>query len=363
MIRHLFIALIVIHGLIHLVGAIKGFQWAEIAALSAPVSKVRGLIWLISSILLVGTAILCGIRSQQWIWLGLAALILSQLLITAYWQDARFGTVPNLILALVIVGGFLNRNFSLESERQVQRLEQVASETAPTYHRVDDLPEALQRWLKNACGDKLHPPMRGELKQKLKLKLRREQEDWYQGRADQFFHFGTSSFIWLLNLDFPGGIEAHGRDRLGEGAGHMEVRLGGAIPVVNAHGGTALTEGSLQRYLGELVWFPPAMLDARIDWKELDENSAHARLEAHGQVAEGIFTFDEEGRFQSFSTERYYGGEKDATKHLWVVEVMDYGTLNGWKLPLHCKATWAFDDGEWTWAEIEVVDLEVFHSD
>lgn len=360
MIRYLFIAVLVLHGLIHFLGAAKGLQWAEVAALHAPMSKVRGLIWLLAGLLVIGTAVAYAIRSPQWLWLGLAALLLSQILIAAYWQDARYGSIPNLLLVLALVGGFLKQSFDRESQVLVTQMEQSTAQDGMHYHRVADLPSALQAWLQVSSEDQLEPPTRARLTQALQLKLRREQEDWYQGRAEQFVHFPSSGFIWLLDLRLPGGIHASGRDRLGDGAGHMEVRLGGAIPLVSAHGGDALSEGSLQRYLGELVWFPPAMRDARIEWKAIDQKSVHARLEAHGQVAEGVFTFDETGRFHTFTCERFFGAGAEAKKYPWVVEALEYDTLNGWMLPVRCQATWKFDDSEWTWAEIEVVELEVF---
>ncbi len=108
--RLLFLLIVLLHGLIHFLGFVQGYGFKEIKALSLPISKPAGLIWLIATILFVvyGSLYLTG---NKYAWLiGIIAVIISQILVIVYWKDARYGTIPNVIIfvvALVSSGSYL----------------------------------------------------------------------------------------------------------------------------------------------------------------------------------------------------------------------------------------------------------------
>lgn len=95
--------LIIIHGFIHLLGFFKAFQIAEIEELKQPISKINGVVWLTAFLIFAVTAVLYLAEIQGWGWLGIPGILLSQALIIQYWQDAKFGAIPNIFLALLIV--------------------------------------------------------------------------------------------------------------------------------------------------------------------------------------------------------------------------------------------------------------------
>ncbi len=95
--------LMVFHGFIHLLGFLKAFQIAEMEELKQPVTRQRGIFWLTAFILFLITAILY--ISQLWYWMIFAIIsaIISQSLIITSWEDAKFGTIPNIFLLLLLV--------------------------------------------------------------------------------------------------------------------------------------------------------------------------------------------------------------------------------------------------------------------
>lgn len=98
-----FIIFLTLHGLIHLLGFLKAFDLAEIKELKMPITRSSGIVWLITSILFLITAFLFHISSGMYTWLGVTAFIFSQILILRNWKDARFGTIPNLIIAVLLL--------------------------------------------------------------------------------------------------------------------------------------------------------------------------------------------------------------------------------------------------------------------
>ena len=100
-----FSLLIAIHGIIHFLGFVKAFELSPVKELSASVSRPIGILWLVIGLLLIATAILFWQKINYWWMAGTAGLILSQVLIISYWADAKWGTVPNLILLITIITG------------------------------------------------------------------------------------------------------------------------------------------------------------------------------------------------------------------------------------------------------------------
>jgi len=90
--------LIIIHGLIHLLGFVKAFNLGEISQLTKPIPKPLGLLWLSAAILFLTTAGLVLLKKENWPYMGMAAVLLSQLLIVVHWKDAKFGTIANFLI-------------------------------------------------------------------------------------------------------------------------------------------------------------------------------------------------------------------------------------------------------------------------
>ena len=110
MLKFAVLFILVVHGLIHLMGFIKEWKLGEIKELSGKtvihlsdtVARTAGILWLITSLVLVGSAVGL-LLNKDWWWVGAAGgVILSQSLITLYWKDAWAGSVANLFIVAMI---------------------------------------------------------------------------------------------------------------------------------------------------------------------------------------------------------------------------------------------------------------------
>lgn len=118
--RTAFVILLVVHGLIHLLGFIKAYKFAPVNELSIPISEAKGIFWLVSAILFVVAALLFLLKSDAWWILSLVAVLLSQYLIFTSWQDAKFGTIANIIILAATIIGLGNWRFSNKYENEVK---------------------------------------------------------------------------------------------------------------------------------------------------------------------------------------------------------------------------------------------------
>lgn len=98
--------LIILHGLIHLLGFAKAFRLVPVSQLTQDIPKSYGLFWLTAAVLFVAAAILFSLEKEGWWILSVPAVIISQYLIFKSWQDARFGTVANIIIVMIIIAGY-----------------------------------------------------------------------------------------------------------------------------------------------------------------------------------------------------------------------------------------------------------------
>jgi hypothetical protein len=64
-VRWIVVAVIVGHGLIHLLGAAKGLGWADTSHLTRPISTAAGVAWLAAAVLVTGTGLLLAL-SVRW---------------------------------------------------------------------------------------------------------------------------------------------------------------------------------------------------------------------------------------------------------------------------------------------------------
>ena len=105
--RTLFFILILLHGIIHLFGFIKAFEIAEISELTLPISRGWGLLWFLTALTLMLSGGLWMLNVSTWWIPAIIGVILSQILVFTFWQDARFGSIPNLIILIFIVSVFV----------------------------------------------------------------------------------------------------------------------------------------------------------------------------------------------------------------------------------------------------------------
>ncbi|MDF1546990.1 MAG: DUF3784 domain-containing protein [Bacteroidales bacterium] len=357
--RILFFILIIIHGAIHLMGFFKAFQLAEIKQLSLSISRFMGAIRLVVALLFILAGFIYFFKINWWHWLALVAVAISTVLIVYYWRDAKFGTVLNVLVFLVALISLSSSIFNNKVAHEIDDLKQKAAAANLAVideQTIENLPYPVQNWLRNSELIGTEKVNLVWLKQVAKMKMKPEQEDWSHATAEQHFTVPEPAFVWKVNMQMAPFIEITGRDKFVDGKGQMLIKLFSLINIVNEKG-KKMDEGTLQRFLGEIVWFPSAVTSPYIKWETIDSLSAKATLTYKGINGSGTFYFNENGDFIKFSCLRYKGNEADSKRYQWIIEVEEHAIKNGIKIPVKMKASWQLENKLWTWLELEVVDI------
>ncbi len=201
--KSVFSIVVFLHGLIHSLGFIKAFDIKDIKGLTLPIPGIFGVVWLIAFILFLIYGILY-LFNYRFAWLvGIIAMFISQTLVFIFWKDARFGTIPNLLIlsVCIIFFGFYNFEKTVQSE-----FDDLINKTVITENRIlsekdiDRLPEPVKKWLirSGAVGKPYIKIAR--LIQQAEMKMKPEQKEWMVASAVQYTTMDNPAFIWWVNI-------------------------------------------------------------------------------------------------------------------------------------------------------------------
>ena len=359
MMKYIFLALIFLHGAIHLMGFAKAFKLAQIEQLTTDISKFSGLVWFIVFLLFVVTCIAFLAKAQWWNWLAIVAVVISTILIISFWNDAKFGNIPNVIILLVTLFYLSSYAFSKKVANEISpilRQTDTSKISVITKEQLNDLPYPVAKWL-NLSGmvgkEKINTVW---LSQNARMKMKPGQKEWNEAVAEQYYSVEKPAFVWKVKMNMPPFITISGRDKFVDGKGEMLIKLFSLLNIVNEKG-EKMDEGTLQRFLAETVWFPSAALSQYITWEAIDSLSAKATMNYKGTTGSGTFYFNEQGDFVKFSTLRYKSNEADAQRYEWIVTVKEHSIKNSIKIPTKVEVTWVLENGNWTWLDLEITDI------
>ncbi|MCU7695492.1 DUF6544 family protein [Haoranjiania flava] len=343
--RIVFLIIVLFHGLIHLLGFVKGFGFKEVKELTLPISKPIGFLWLTAAVVVLTFGILQLLNSKYSWLVGLGAVVISQSLILMFWKDAKFGTLPNMLILLVTMISYGHFNFQKLVQQETRHLlsqNKLVKNKIINENDIGYLPEPVKNWLR-ACGAVGNPYTSiGKVTQKAEMKMKPEQENWASATAIQYTTIGNPAFIWTVHVKMNSLLNFQGRDKFKYGKGTMLIKMNSLINVVNERG-EKLNEGALQRYLGEMVWFPSLALSPYITWEQIDDNKATATMTYKNTSGSGTFYFNSKGDVTKFSALRYKDNEPDAKRHKWEMNITDYKIFEAIKVPAKMTSTWKLD--------------------
>ena len=354
------IIIVGLHGIIHLFGFIKAFGFSEFNAISQPISKSLGILWLLAFIFFAVYIVLLSSQSNYGWVIGFMAVLLSQFLIITFWKDAKFGTVINLVILLVVLLAFSASHFQQKVHAETKKmLSEIASpkENIVTEQMIVNLPISVQNWLKQSGIIGKETIQSVYLEQDIQMLLKPEQKMWSHAKAKQYFTTGQPAFNWSVNLKMNSVVDIVGRDKFENGKGEMLIELFSLIPIVNAKYNSKIDQATLQRYLAEIVWFPTAALSPYITWEAIGINSVRATMTYNGTKGSGVFHFDKNGYFKKFVAMRYKDVEENSKPQQWTVLATQTELKNEIFVPVAFEVSWELEGQDWTWLKLKLTHI------
>lgn len=360
MYKYLFIFITLLHGLIHFMGFAKAYNYGNITQLTKEISKPLGIVWLATGFLFLICLAFYLFKNQSWAYLGLIAIVVSQMLILYNWQDAKFGTIANGIILIFIIIGFFQIKFKSEYKNLVKIgiLQTInLPQTILSEDSIKNLPEPIKKYIRYAgC---LNKPIVHNFRVDFSGKIRsHEKKEWMQLTSEQYNFMPTPTRLFYLDATMKN-LPVAGFHCFKNGTAYMDIRLLSMFRV-EFQKGAVMNESETVTFFNDMCCMAPAtLIDKRIDWLEVEENKVKASFTNNAITISAWLHFNEKGELVNFiSEDRSALIEGGTTKKLkWRTPLRDYKTINGYKLASYAEAIYTYSDGEFTYATFDLKDV------
>ena len=357
MLKIIFLLIFTIHGIIHLLGFIKAYDITEVKQLKQEISKPMGLFWLLTGILFIITFILLLIDSRLVLIVGICAIIISQLLIFSSWEDAKFGTVANVIILMIIIIGYgswrFEHHYIKDVSDNLNRTDKIKS-TILTENDIQPLPYLVQKYLRYTGA--VNKPKVENMKIIFDGELRDKGKNWFRFTSEQYNFFDIPTRLFFMKGNIMK-ITVPGYHAYKNGNATMQIKLFGLIPIINEKGKVLDTTETVTMFNDMCIMAPASLIDKRIEWQEVDSNCVRAIFTNRGIRVSALLYFNRLGELVNFVSDDRYA-IADMKKYRFSTPLSEYRDMNGMILATHGEAVWNYPDGAFTYGKFDLQSIE-----
>lgn len=355
--KWIFFFIVITHALIHLLGFLKAFQLAEINQLTQSISKPMGILWLIALILFFAAAIQLISNNDLWWITALAAVILSQVLIILFWQDAKFGTIANIIILLSVIAGYGFWSFeNIFNNDVIVRLETSSKieKNLLTEKDIEHLPLPVQKYLRYAGV--INKEKVNNVKIVFDVEMREKGKDWFKATSVQYNFFDQPTRLFFMKGKMFG-MTVPGYHRYVEAKATMDIRLVGLFPIVKQSGDIMNKTETVTLFNDMCLMVPATLIDRRIQWEPIDSLTSKAVFANGGISISAILYFNEAGQLINFTSDDRTA-ITDMKQYRFSTPVTDYKNINGINVASYGEAIWHYPDGEFVYGKFSLTSIE-----
>ncbi len=357
MLRIALLIIILLHGLIHVMGFAKAFGFGKMQQLTLPISKITGLLWLLTAIFFVMAAFMIWQHKQGWFLIAILAVMLSQTVIVMSWQDAKAGTLANIVILIAALLSFTSHRFEQTYRKDVkENLQQNNPVTGEllTEKDIAGLPLPVQKYLRYAGV--LNKPKVKSVRIVFQGQMRDKGKDWFDFTSEQYNFFDEPARLFFMKATMFG-ITVPGYHRYSKGSAVMNIRLFGIYPVVQKGGPVMDKTETVTLFNDMCLLVPSTLIDKRIQWQALTDSSVTATFTNHAVTIQAKLLFNKEGKLVNFiSTDRTAVNEMK--QYPFSTPVYSYRYSNGYNILSTGEAIWHYPEGDFSYGKFHVKSIE-----
>jgi hypothetical protein len=355
--------LVVIHGLIHLLGTVEGFGWVDVEQMTEETSTAVGVAWLVAAVVTVAAGAMLLARVHRWWWLGAAAIVLSQLLIFGAWNDAKVGTVANVVLFVAVVHAYASQGArsarSHFRDQASSALAVPASDRIVTEADLAHLPAPVAEYLRRAgsVGQRrvgsFHAHIHGRIRSgsdKPWMTFVGEQVNTYGERPGRLF------FMDATMLGLPVDV----LHEFVDDAATMRVKVCSLFTMVDASGPDLTRAETVTVFNDMCILAPAALVDAPVTWTAIDRRHVSGTYSLGVHTVSAVLVFDDDGDLIDFVSQDRLAASADGrtfTPQPWSTPVKGYVDVGARRVATFGEGRWHPDDGAFTYLEFNLDDI------
>jgi hypothetical protein len=360
------VALVAIHGLVHLLGAANGLGWSEVTALTEPIGVAGGLAWLSAALLVGAAALSLAVRVRGWWLLTAGAAVVSQLLVVTAWSDAKAGTAVNVVMLVAAAYGYASqgpRSFRAEYRRRVSAVlgEPVPGGGVVTEADLATLPAPVAGYLRR-CGA-VGQPRVANFRARIHGRIRSgPDKPWMRFTGEQVNTFGPHPHRLFLIDATMRGLPVDVFHAFDDGRATMRARLCSVAAILDA-AGPDMDRGETVTVFNDLcVFAPAALVDVPVAWQPLDARRVRGTLTVGAQTVTAELVFGADGDLVDFVSDDRLAASADGrtfTRQRWSTPIEAYRQFGPRRVVAAGHGRWHAPApvGEFAYVDIHVDDI------
>lgn len=299
-------------------------------------------------------------KKDSWVYFALISVVLSQILILNNWQDAKFGTIANVIILLFLIIGFFQIKFKNEYKNEVKIGLQESKNLQKTLLNESEiayLPAPVQKYIRYTGF--LNKPIVNNFRIDFVGKIRDHAKPvWMELTSEQYNFIKTPTRLFYLDATMKV-LPVGGFHSFKNGVAFMDIRLLSIFQVAYMAGKEAGISETVTFFNDMCVMAPGALIDKKIEWLEVVGNKVKALFTNNGITISAWLYFNEKGEMVNFVSEdrSALGANGVTSKHKWSTPMRDYKNINGYRLASYAEAIYTYPEGDFTYATFTLKDI------
>ena len=351
------LVLFTIHGLIHLMGFAKAFQYAEMKQLTIAISKPVGVMWLMATLLFITSAILFLLKKDYWVIFSIAAVVISQIVIILSWQDAKFGTIVNVIILIASIIGYGTWSYYNKYQNDVKtnlQQKEYFQNSLLTEMDIQQLPEQVKKYLRYTGS--IGKPKVNNFKIEFTGKIRKdEQSEWMPFTCEQYNFMETPTRLFFMKAAMKG-LPIGVYHCFKNGVAFMDIRLFSLFKVQYQDGAEMNLSETVTFFNDMCVVAPPTLIDKRIKWLEVEGNKVKASFTNNSITVSAWLYFNDKGELINFiSDDRYASAGKQFP---WATPLKYYHEINGYRLMGSAETIYSYPDRDLVYGTFKLISIK-----
>ncbi len=357
--RTFIVLLLLLHGLVTLLGFLKSIKPEWIRQLKEQIPTFHGLLWLVAALLFLFAAVALVAEKLQWWMFALPAVLISQAMVIRFWQDAKFGTLANVILLAAIFLAFSAWRFKKAYRIDVTTsFKNEQTDTgALSGADLEFLPEVVRKYLKYTGHTQkithFFSTFEGSIRSGADapwMAFKATQHSWIRNPARYFFMNATMK-----------GIPVAGYHRFRDQHASMDIRALSLFPVSSLAGNEMNTAETVTHLNDMCLLAPASLIDKRIEWLRADDHEAELAFNNNGIRVKAILQFNNKGELVNFiSDDRYMvGKDQQLVRVRWSTPVHGYKEEGGIRYPSSGEAIWGTGDKAYAYAKMNILTIRI----
>ncbi len=284
---------------------------------------------------------------------GFTIVIISQILIFTVWEEAKFGTIANVIILVTVVlnwGSYhFEKGYQKDVNENLQRTNLLKTDLL-TESDLLSLPEPVQRYLKYVGV--LNKPKLKNIRIVFEGQMKEKGKDFFSFTCEQYNSFDEPTRLFFMKAKMKG-TAVPSYHKYSRATALMDIRLFGFFPVVKKNGKDMDKAETVTLFNDMCLMAPATLIDQRITWQAIDGNSAKATFTNHTITISAILFFSKQGQLIDFTSD-----DRDINHYQFSTPVSNYKNINGMNIMTYGETIWHYPDGKFVYGRFNLREVE-----